>query len=250
MPGGEHRDGGSAEEEVMMYARLRALAPRWLRRQALFFETRIEEEVTGFARGLQEGVRLLDAGAGEGQYREYFGRHQYVGFDLGIGDATWNYAGLDCVGDLLRLPFRDGCFGAVVSVVTLEHVTDPARAVEEMSRVAAEGARLLLVVPLEWEVHQSPHDYYRFTRHVVRRLLEGNGWEIEKLEPAGGFFRLLSRRLMNGLQFFPAWMMPLLAVAVVPVAVAVGWLDPLDKKRDYTLGYFTIARRARKERTV
>lgn len=246
MPGREHGDGGSAEE-AMMYERLRAMAPRWLRRQVLYFETRIEEEVTAFASGLPARTRLLDAGAGEGQYREYFGRQRYVGFDLGIGDATWDYAGLDCVGDLLRLPFRDGCFGAELSVVTLEHVTDPAKAVEEMSRVAGDGARLLLVVPLEWEVHQSPHDYYRFTRHVVRRLLEGNGWVIEKLEPAGGFFRLLSRRLMNGLQFFPGWLMPLLALVVVPVAVCVGWLDPLDERKDYTLGYFTIARRARKE---
>jgi SAM-dependent methyltransferase len=227
----------------MSYEGLRRLAPGWLRGQVFFFEEEIARRVGEFAAGLPRGARLLDAGAGEGQYRDRFPHCRYVGVDLGIGDAGWNYEGLDAVGDLLQLPFGDGSFDACLSVVTLEHVTDPRRAVEEMARVARPGAKLLLVTPLEWEVHQAPHDYFRFTRHGLAHLLGTAGWKVKRLEAGGGFFRLLSRRLMNGLQFFPAPVMVVLAVVVAPVALAVGLLDGLDGRRDYTLGYFVEAER-------
>lgn len=227
----------------MSYAGLRGLVPEWLRRQVFFFESLIAGGLVEFARSLPAGVRVLDAGAGEGQYRDYFGKQKYVGVDLGIGDSQWNYAGLDCVADLLRLPFGERCFDAFVSVVTLEHVTEPGRAIAEMARVAREGAMLYLVVPHEWEVHQHPHDYWRFTKFGVKRLLEENGWELVRLEAGGGYFRLLSRRLMNGLQFLPGWLMPLAALVVAPVALLVGLGDGLDQRQDYTLGYICWAKR-------
>jgi SAM-dependent methyltransferase len=227
----------------MSYAGLRGLVPQWLRREVFFFESLIVAGVEEFARALPAGARVLDAGAGEGQYRDYFGKQKYVGVDLGVGDAQWNYAGLDCVADLLRLPFGPGCFDAFVSVVTLEHVTEPGQAIAEMGRVARAGAMLYLVVPHEWEVHQHPHDYWRFTKFGVKRLLEENGWEVVRLEAGGGYFRLLSRRLMNGLQFLPGWLMPFAAVLVAPVALLVGLLDGLDQRQDYTLGYICWAKR-------
>jgi SAM-dependent methyltransferase len=242
VPGGKHGDGGS-EEEGMMYAWLRDRTPTWLRREVLYFESRIVEAVEEFASGLAPGELVLDAGAGEGQYRAWFTRQRYVGVDLGVGDAKWNYQGLDCVADLLRLPFGEGVFDAFVSVVTLEHVTEPGTVIAEMARVAKPGARLLLVVPHAWEVHQHPHDYWRFTKYGVERLLRENGWAAERLEPGGGYFRLLSRLLMNGLQFMPRWLMPFAAAVIAPVALVVGMLDGLDKQKDFTLGYICWARR-------
>jgi SAM-dependent methyltransferase len=227
----------------MSYAGLRRLVPGWLRREVFYFEALIEEGLTEFAASLKKGSRVLDAGAGEGQYRDYFECQKYVGVDLGVGDIAWNYSKLDCVADLLRLPFGADRFDAFVSVVTLEHVTDPAKAIAEMARVARAGAMLYLVVPHEWEVHQHPHDYWRFTKFGVRRLLEQNGWDVVRLAPGGGYFRLMSRRLMNGLQFLPAWLMPLAAVFVAPTALVVGLLDGLDSQRDYTLGYICWAKR-------
>ncbi|GAB4418623.1 MAG: hypothetical protein OHK0021_23740 [Bryobacter sp.] len=227
----------------MAYATLRAKVPGWLRREVFFFEEEIVRQVRSFAVSLPRGALLLDAGAGEGQYRHHFPHCRYLGLDLGIGDEAWNYAGLDLVGDLLKLPLRDASVEALLSVVTLEHVWDPRRAIEEMARVAKPGARLLLVAPLEWEEHQQPHDYYRFTRFALSRLLEGNGWRIVRLEAGGGFFRLLSRRLMNALQFFPAPLLLLLALGVVPLALLVGLLDGLDRQRAYTLGFFVEAER-------
>ncbi|WP_051670170.1 class I SAM-dependent methyltransferase [Bryobacter aggregatus] len=230
----------------MSYDGLRKLVPGWLRREVFHFEERIVAEISRFSASLAPGAKVLDAGAGEGQYRNYFRQQRYVGVDLGIGDVDWNYEGLDCIADLLQLPLRDQSFDALVSVVTLEHVTDPSLVIAEMSRVARPGASLFLVVPHEWEVHQHPHDYWRFTRFGVALLLDRQGWEILSIEPGGGFFRLLSRRLMNGLQFAPSWLMPLLAVFVVPVALVLGGMDGLDRRRDFTVGYICWAKRKTK----
>lgn len=229
----------------MSYARLRQMVPGFLRRQVFYFESEIEARCGRFAAGLPERSLLLDAGAGESQYRALFPHCRYVGVDLAVGDASWNYSKLDALANLLALPFREGAFAAVLSIVTLEHVVEPGKALAEMGRVSAPGAKLFLVAPLEWEVHQHPHDYFRFTRYALERLLRESGWRVTKMEAGGGFFRLLSRRLMNALQFFPTPVMLVLAVVVTPLALVTGWLDFLDRKRDYTLGYFVEAERER-----
>jgi SAM-dependent methyltransferase len=228
----------------MSYSRLRSLVPGFLRRQVLYFESQIESRLAAFAARLPAQTLLLDAGAGESQYRHLLPHCRYIGIDLAIGDHSWNYSKLDALANLLALPFRDRSFAAFLSIVTLEHVSDPALALRELARVAQPEAKLFLVVPLEWEVHQHPHDYFRFTRYAVEHLLHSSGWRIDKLDSGGGFFRLLSRRLMNALQFFPAPLMLLLAIPAVPLALLIALLDPLDKQRDYTLGYFVEASRA------
>lgn len=222
--------------------------PRPLRRQILHFECAIEDAVSRFAAAIESNARVLDAGAGEGQYAGWFSRQRYAGVDLAIGDKAWNYSRLAAIADLCALPFSDGAFDAAISIVTLEHVRDPAAALREIARALRCGAPLLLVVPLEWEVHQAPHDFFRFTRHGLEYLLGSAGFAELRITPVGGFFRLLSRRLMNGLQFFARgwrWILfPLAAVLVAPFALAIPALDWLDDKRNFTLGYICTAKRA------
>ncbi|HSB16765.1 MAG TPA: class I SAM-dependent methyltransferase [Bryobacteraceae bacterium] len=215
--------------------------PGPLRRHILFFEAEIERAVAVFARSLDPGSRVLDAGAGEGRYAGFFPNQRYCGVDLGIGDAAWNYRGLDVVADLAALPFPNGCFDACLNIVTLEHLPDPGAALVEIARTLKPGGRVLLAVPHEWEVHQAPHDYFRFTRHGISHLLERAGFSSVDVEPAGGFFRLLSRRLLNGLQFFPPLLVPVAALFLAPPALLLPGFDFLDRERNFTLGYLCTA---------
>jgi SAM-dependent methyltransferase len=221
--------------------------PRGLRRHILHFEVEIQDAVAAFARSLAPGARVLDAGAGEGRYRQEFAANRYCGVDLAVGDRAWDYSRLDAVADLTALPFRDNAFAAVLHIVTIEHLREPGAALAEMARVLAAGGALLVAAPHEWEVHQAPHDYFRFTRYGLEHLLAKAGLEIVELRPAGGYFRLVARRLLNGLQFFTGglrwlWFVPA-AIVLVPPALILPFLDGLDRDRNFTLGYICLARK-------
>ena len=232
----------------MTYTGAAQALPKPLRRHILHFEAAIEDAVAAFARSLPEGARVLDAGSGECQYANRFARQRYCGVDLGIGDAAWNYSELDAIADLTRLPFGNGVFAACLNIVTLEHVREPARVVAEMARVLEPGGRLLLVAPHEWEVHQAPHDFFRYTRHGMEHLLRAAGFADFEIRPVGGYFRLLARRLLNGLQFFSGGARWLLfapaALLLAPPALILPALDFLDRERNFTLGYICFARKS------
>ncbi len=227
----------------MIYRGVQSWLPAFLRNYLLHFEASIETAADTFAASLPQGARVLDAGAGEGSYRRLFTRQRYTGIDLGIGDDQWDYTSLDAVADLTAIPFRDASFDAVVNIVTLEHVREPASVLLELSRVLRPGGRLLLVVPHEWEEHQTPHDYFRYTRYGLKYLLERSGFGSFEIEPVGGYFRLLSRRLLNGLQFFPGPMFVVAALLLAPPALLLPLLEPLDKNRNFTLGFICRAQK-------
>lgn len=221
--------------------RVQVALPGWLARRVLHFETEIESAVKSFAQALPGEARVLDAGAGEGKYRNHFSRQRYTGVDLGVGDTRWNYSRLDVLADLLALPFPEGSFDAAINIVTLEHVREPKRALAEIGRVLKPGGRLLIAVPHQWEVHQAPHDYYRYTRYGIAYLLEEAGLQPIAIEPSGGLFRLLSRRMLGALQFFPGFSFWLAALFLAPPALVLPWFDSLDRNRDFTLGYICTA---------
>jgi len=222
----------------MRYSALAYRLPRPLRRHILHFEAEIEDAVAALARGLAAGARVLDAGAGEGRYARHFARQRYCGVDLAVGDTAWDYSRLDAIADLTALPFRTGAFDAALSIVTIEHLREPASALAEMARVVAPGGSLLVA---------APHDYFRYTRYGVTYLLEKAGWEVREVRAAGGYFRLLARRLLNGLQFFSGgvrWVgfIPA-AVLLAPPALILPFLDFLDRERNFTVGYICTARK-------
>jgi SAM-dependent methyltransferase len=233
----------------MTYTQRLSRAPRPIRRWLLYFECEITEAVARFAGALTAGALVLDAGSGEGQYKRFFAHQRYLGVDLGVGDARWNYRALDAVADLTALPFPASTFDAALNIVTIEHLRDPASALAEIGRVLKPGGAFLLVAPLEWEEHQQPHDYFRYTRFGLRSLLESAGFDEIQLTPAGGFFRLLSRRLLNGLQFFMrgvGWLLfPAAVLVFVPLSLVLPVLEPLDRERNFTLGYICTARKTR-----
>jgi SAM-dependent methyltransferase len=227
----------------MNHPAIQRLLPAQLRRFLLHFEAAIDGAVLHLANDLPDRALVLDAGAGETEYAPYFKDQRYIALDLAVGDPKWDYQKLDVIGDLTYLPFAANAFDACINIVTLEHVREPACALAEIHRVLRPDGRLLLIVPHEWEVHQAPHDYFRYTRHGVAYLLEKAGFANYTIDPVGGYFRLLSRRLLNGLQFFRGLWFLVAAVVLAPPALVLPMLDRLDTRRDFTLGYICIARK-------
>jgi SAM-dependent methyltransferase len=220
----------------------------------------LQRFVARAAQGLPAGARLLDAGAGEGRFRSHFARQRYVGVDLAIGQVGWDYGGLDAVTDLLRLPFADASFDAVVCTQTLEHVTEPAQVVGEMARVLRPGGRLYLSAPQSWHQHQKPHDYFRYTSFGLRYLLGQAGLRVESMQPMGGYFWFLSFQLQNviywgvgrparGWQRALLWPLKVVLGAVFQVCLPLllFYLDRLDRVKDETFGHTCVATKVRGE---
>ncbi len=206
------------------------------------FEAAIRKFVEGIGSTTKAGERVLDAGAGECRFKPAFAHAHYVGVDFAQGDPQWNYSRLDAIARLEELPFPDSSFDRVISIVVLEHTPEPARVMQEFQRVLSPGGTVHLVVPHMWEEHQRPHDYFRFTSSGVGYLMEKAGLQVSRIEPVGGFFWMLSRRLMAILSFTQyGWrrvLFPFLApVFGLILPLCCYYLDDLDSDRAYTLGF-------------
>ena len=208
------------------------------------------------ARSVAPGARVLDAGAGEGMYRPLFSAARYVAADLAVGDPDWDYRALDVRTDLAVLPFPGGVFDHVLSTQTLEHLEDPAGFLREAARVLKPGGTLFLTAPMLFRMHQEPHDYFRFTAHGLRLLLDRAGLAVESLAPQGGYFwyladaiRPLHRRLFGKERplLFRVLAAPLALVSKALFTAFLPFvlyrLDFLDRKRTVTTGHEVVARR-------
>ena len=232
-------------ERPRLDRRLAARLPAFLRRRLMVVETAIDASLAEFAEETAAGSRILDAGAGEGAHASFFRHCRYTSVDLGVGDTSWDYSDLSAKANLVALPFEDGAFDAAVNIVVLEHTPEPARVLKEIARVLRPGGRLLLVAPQMWEVHQAPHDYYRFTRYGLARLLAEAALSDPIIRPIGGYFTLLGRRTLNGLRFFQngwRWLLfPFAAAAAGTSALILPLFDSLDTSKDFTLAYVCFA---------
>ena len=122
-----------------------------------------------------DGAIVLDAGAGQQQYRWLFNHARYVSCDFGRGEEAWNYTGIDVLCDLEAIPYRSDHFDVCILTEVLEHLARPELVVKEVARVLRPGGRLYITVPFAFPEHQMPHDYHRYTSVALRRLAEISG---------------------------------------------------------------------------
>jgi SAM-dependent methyltransferase len=76
-------------------------------------------------------------------------------------------------------------FDVVICEQVLEHVPDPAKAVENLRELCEPGGHLLVSTPFLIKVHELEAigmlDYWRFTPRGLRTLLERGGLEVEQV---------------------------------------------------------------------
>ena len=140
-------------------------------------------------RKLPAGGRVLDAAIGLGQLA---GRVRGAGYRVFGIDAAFEAAlhvrrslgAIAVVGDMTRLPFRDGAFGAVTTGETLEHLDDDAGAAREIARVIERGGACIVTVPALRSLWSASDDYYehrrRYARQELIELFGDAGMQVEK----------------------------------------------------------------------
>jgi len=152
------------------------------------------------------GSRILDAGAGELQYKRFCAHLDYVSQDFGLydgrGDASglqmgsWDQSQIDIICDITDIPEPSESFDAVMCIEVLEHLSDPPAALRELSRVLKPGGMLIVTAPFCALTHFSPHFYCTgFSSNFYTHWLRELGYEILELDYNGNYFEYLAQEL-------------------------------------------------------
>ena len=154
---------------------------------------------------LPAGVVLLDAGAGECVNKKYCGHLHYLAMDLarydgtggvGLQTGSWDTSNIDIVGDIAKIPVRDGSFDAVLCSEVLEHVDDPVASLSELKRVLKPGGTLILTAPFCSMTHFAPdHHATGFNRYFYESHLQRDGFDVVELVENGNFFEFVAAHL-------------------------------------------------------
>lgn len=155
---------------------------------------------------LPSGSSILDAGAGEQQYRGFCGHLRYTAQDfaaydghgsgVGLQTGSWDNGGLDLISDITAIPAPDNSFDTVMCTEVLEHVPDPLAALDELARLVCSGGRLIITAPMCSLTHFAPfHFSTGFNRYFYEEHLPSRGFEIIELVPNGSWFEYLAQEL-------------------------------------------------------
>ena len=118
--------------------------------------------------------RTVDVGGGHApDYFEYF--KQAPDFKLEVVDGSMQT--IDFEKD--RLPYEDKGIDTVILCNVLEHIFNYQHLLNEVERVCR--GQIIGCVPFQFQYHPDPHDYFRFTKEALRKLL-GDEAEIVAIE--------------------------------------------------------------------
>lgn len=154
-------------------------------------------------RKIPAGLTLLDAGAGESQFKKFcshlkyiaqdFGQYDGTG-DVGLQTQTWDNSKLDIVSDITAIPLPDASVDAIMCTEVFEHIPDPASAIREFSRLLKPGGYFLITAPFASITHFAPYYFSSgYSRFYFEHHLAANGLEIEDMQFNGNYFEFLAQ---------------------------------------------------------
>ncbi len=146
--------------------------------------------------GLPAEAKILDVGAGHGDFADIFSGRNYSSLDI------VPYPEVDLVADLGEInPFKDGAFDAVVLMNVLEHVYESRGLLKSVSRIAAPGGMVIFTVPFLLKVHQAPFDFARYTPYYIEKMAAEAGLDVESLQGYYDPQYILNESLGNAWQY-------------------------------------------------
>lgn len=165
-------------------------------------EVMLEDWVSRQLKSIPQGRKLIDVGAGEQKYKKHCLHLDYVSQDFcqyegaGNGEALqtgeWDTSKIDLVSDITEIPAEDCSFDAVLCTEVLEHVPDPIRAIEEMSRILKPGGIMMITAPFMSETHFAPYHFCTgFDKYFFSHHLERLGYKDIVIEPYGNVYTKL-----------------------------------------------------------
>jgi SAM-dependent methyltransferase len=153
----------------------------------------LRKGISRFAQDTQ-GI-LVDYGAGTKPYQELFKNiTTYIGADFNVEGP------LDVkITDNYNVPLPGSYADCVLSTQVLEHIADPNLYIKECHRLLKPDGKLILSTHGTWPYHPGPHneDYWRWTRVGLTKLLQDNGFEVDKIDGLTHGTRALGQILLT-----------------------------------------------------
>jgi ubiquinone/menaquinone biosynthesis C-methylase UbiE len=155
---------------------------------------------------LPEGETILDAGAGECQYKPYCAHLKYTSQDFaqydgkgdgkGIQTQSWDNSKLDIVSDIASIPVADRSFDNIFCTEVFEHIPHPIEALKEFSRVLKPGGKLIITAPFCSITHFAPYHFYTgFNVYFYEKYLSELGFSIIEMTKNGNYFEYIAQEL-------------------------------------------------------
>lgn len=117
-------------------------------------------------------VKTLDVGSGGSAYDVFFPNRITIDID--------EKRRPDIVADAEQMPFDDDTFELILCTEVLEHVKNPETVLSECLRVLAPGGKIILTTRFIYPLHDTPNDYWRFTKYGLAHLFRS--WEKVKVQ--------------------------------------------------------------------
>ncbi|QQX76798.1 MULTISPECIES: class I SAM-dependent methyltransferase [Aequorivita] len=143
--------------------------------------------------------QFLDVGCGKMPYRNYILENsevtKYVGLDIENAliydpkvkpDFFWNG---------IKMPFENESFECAMATEVLEHCPEPEIVLKEVFRVLKPGGVFFFTVPFLWNLHEVPHDEYRYTPFSLERHLKNSGFGNIEINATGGWHAAMAQML-------------------------------------------------------
>jgi SAM-dependent methyltransferase len=205
---------------------------------------RITEQALAYAAERYARGLLLDVGCGSNPWRAVFAPH--VTEHVGVDDVESKRApgSVDLIASAYEIPLDDGYAQTVLMSAVLEHLERPVRALAEAHRLLAPGGHLIMTAPLFWPLHEQPRDYFRYTPHGFRFLLEDAGFEVVEIVPLSGVWTTISLELSYALRRYRKGP---LTLVVDGLTIAAQWLaarwELVDFQPKFSWSHLVVALR-------
>lgn len=155
---------------------------------------------------IPRGKRILDAGAGELQYKKYcehlnyvsqdFAQYNGIGNEKGLQKGSWDQSKLDIISEITNISEPENSFDVILCVEVFEHLPEPILAIKEFSRLLRKGGLLILTAPFCSLTHFAPYHFYTgFSRYFYEKFLVDYGFRIVELYENGSYFEYLGQEL-------------------------------------------------------
>jgi len=142
---------------------------------------------------------LLDVGCGKMPYKNYILKNSkvtsYTGLDIDSALTYDTQVKPDYLWDGIQMPFEKDSYECAFATEVLEHCPNPETVLREVCRVLKPGGVFFFTVPFLWNLHEVPHDEYRYTPFSLERHLEASGFSSIQIKATGGWHAAMAQML-------------------------------------------------------